>query len=74
MLPVYQEKEFYDTNLACPKCDWKGLGYDAVVIDFFGVSNQHEIHCPECDNKIGIMQKNEGPPGESATDLSFQMG
>jgi DNA-directed RNA polymerase subunit RPC12/RpoP len=75
MLPEYNDKTFEEQDLHCPNCQWKGKGYDSVVIDFFGVSKNKEVHCPNCDETIAIVTKEEGgTPGESANDLSFQLG
>jgi hypothetical protein len=44
-----------------------------VIIDFFGVTKNKEVHCPNCDTTIAIVtgaQDNE--PGESAGDPGFQ--
>ncbi|HEY0041481.1 MAG TPA: hypothetical protein VGB71_12495 [Flavisolibacter sp.] len=53
-----------------------GTGDTATVIDFYGVVSDKEIHCPECDTRIGILKRgpNDNPPGESATDLSLHLG
>lgn len=72
-LPEYQERTFYDQTLHCPHCQWTGKGYDAVIIDFFGVVKNQEVHCPNCDETLGILIRNN-TPGESANDLSFQTG
>lgn len=75
MLPEYHEKEFTEQTLECNNCGWKGKGKDATVIDFFGVTKSMELHCPNCDNVIGIISKDVNKPrGESADDLSFQTG
>lgn len=75
MLPEYSATNFEEQSLSCPKCGWKGTGYDAVVIDFFGVTKSKEVHCPQCDTTIAIVTNDKGDaPGESATDLSFQTG
>jgi hypothetical protein len=75
MTPEYRENNFEEQDLVCPHCHWKGKGYDAVVIDFFGVSKTNDVHCPKCDKTIGIIKKDDGSaPGESANDLSFQTG
>lgn len=74
MIPNYPDKDFEEKALACSKCGWKGKGYDAVVIDFYGVTDNKEVHCPKCDTTISLLQKGEDPPGESATDLSYQFG
>ena len=45
------------------------------MIDFYGVADSKEVHCPECDEKIAILRKDgDDTPGESAYDLSFQLG
>lgn len=75
MLPEYQESSFDNQALNCSHCNWKGEGRDAVIIDFFGVTDSKEVHCPECDKKIGTLVRDKGDaPGESANDLSFQLG
>ncbi len=75
MLPEYLQSSFDDQQLSCPKCQWKGTGADAVIIDFYGITKTKEVHCPDCDEKIGILVRDEDPPpGESATGLSFQTG
>lgn len=75
MTPEYRETNFEEQDLTCPHCHWKGKGYDAVVIDFFGVSNTNEVHCPNCDETIGVIKRDEGgAPGESVSDLGFQTG
>lgn len=75
MVPEYDDKTFEEQDLQCTKCNWKGKGYDANVIDFFGVSKSKEVHCPNCDTTIGTVVRNDrGNRGESANDLSFQFG
>ncbi|WP_121354670.1 hypothetical protein [Flavisolibacter nicotianae] len=73
MLPEYKESTFEEQDLHCPNCQWKGKGYDAVVIDFFGVVGNKEVHCPNCDETIGIILKDEHEsPGESTDDVNIQ--
>ena len=75
MIPVYNEHEFDAQTLACANCGWSGKGQDALVIDFYGITESKEVHCPECDEKIALLRKEGGgPPGETANDLSFQLG
>jgi hypothetical protein len=74
-MPVeFNEKDFDEQQLSCDKCQWTGKGADAILIDLYGVVSDKEVHCPKCDTRLGILKKGEGPPGESATDLSFQFG
>ena len=76
MKTEFSEGDFSNQTLQCPKCGWTGKGDKANVIDFYGVVSDKEIHCPECDKSIGILKRgsSNNPPGESATDLSFQLG
>lgn len=75
MVPKYLESTFDEQPLTCKACHWQDIGQRANVIDFYGVSSHKEIHCPQCDELIGILEKDEGrPPGESAGELSFQFG
>lgn len=75
MLPQFTEDSLAKQSLTCPNCNWTGPGDDAVVIDFYGVTKTKEVHCPNCDEKLAILVKDDDlPPGESATDLSFQTG
>ena len=71
---IFHENTFDDQPLSCDKCEWKGKGSDAVIIDFYGIVPDKEVHCPECDRKLGILKRSDRPPGESANDLSFQLG
>jgi hypothetical protein len=74
MVPEFSNRDFEEQDLQCGNCNWQGKGYDANVIDFFGVSKSKEVHCPNCDVTIGIVTKTGGTPGESANGLSFQTG
>lgn len=72
-LPVYSETNFEEQDLSCSNCHWKGKGYDAVIIDFFGVTKNKEVHCPSCDTTIGIITTvQDNGPGESDGDPGFQ--
>ena len=74
-MPIqFQEDNFDDQPIHCTKCDWQGKGSETNIIDFYGVVSDKEIHCPQCDKRLGILKKGNRPPGESATDLSFQIG
>lgn len=73
MVPEYSSTTFEEQDLHCANCNWQGKGYNAVVIDFFGVTKSKEVHCPECDKTIGIVTTDGGDtPGESTNDPSFQ--
>jgi hypothetical protein len=70
----YHQKNFDEQVLSCNNCHWKGKGSETILIDFYGITKTNEIHCPRCDEKLGILIKEDEPPGESPTDLSFQIG
>ena len=75
MQTEFNSSSFDEQPLQCSKCNWQGTGADGNVISFYGVSDNKEIHCPNCDENLGVVKKdNDPPPGESATDLSFQFG
>ena len=74
MQAEYNASTFQEQNLHCDNCNWTGKGADAVIIDFYGVVKDKEIHCPECDRTLGILKSDDHSPGESASDLSFQLG
>ena len=75
MQTAFNASSFDEQDLSCSKCHWQGKGADSNVIDFYGVSNEKEIRCPNCDERLGSVKKdNDPPPGESASDLSFQFG
>ena len=74
MTVEFNDKNFEEQAVSCPKCHWKGTGADAIIIDFYGVVPDKEVHCPKCDTRLGILKKSDTPPGESATDLSIQLG
>lgn len=48
---TYQEQE-----LSCDACGWKGVGADAILIDYYGVSDIKELHCPNCDTVIATIK------------------
>ena len=74
MATEFHENSFPDKAIRCDACQWQGKGSDANIIDFYGVVPDKEVHCPSCDKRLGILKKSDPPPGESATDLSFQLG
>ena len=74
MKTIFTESEYEDTSFSCDKCNWKGKGRDANVIDFYGVVSEKEIHCPNCDRKLGIIEKDDASNNETASDSSFQTG
>jgi len=74
MATEFHENSFDDQSITCSKCNWTGKGSEAIVIDFYGVVPDKEVHCPKCDKRLGVLKKGTRPPGESANDLSFQLG
>jgi len=74
MATEFHENSFDEQSIHCTKCNWTGKGSDAIVIDFYGVVPDKEVHCPKCDRRLGVLKKGPQPPGESANDLSFQLG
>ena len=74
MQRVFDETNFDQQTLRCDECKWQGKGFEAVVIDLYGVVKDKDVHCPTCDAKLGTLKTTGHTPGESASDLSFQLG
>jgi len=71
---TFDQASLDEQDLRCDHCNWSGKGSGAIVIDLYGVVSDKEVHCPQCDERLGILKKEDSPPGESANDLSFQLG
>jgi DNA-directed RNA polymerase subunit RPC12/RpoP len=56
MKKVFDEMDYESQPLACENCGWKNTAGDANLIDFYGISSVKELHCPQCDNTIGIIK------------------
>lgn len=74
MKEVYNDKEFPESDLRCPKCNWEGKGRDALIIDLYGVAEVKEVHCPKCDKYLAGLKKSDRSEGESPDQTSFQIG
>ena len=57
MATEFWDANFDEQNISCDNCQWQGTGSDAIVIDFYGVVSDKEIHCPNCDRRLGILKK-----------------
>ena len=45
MQKVYNERGFDEEVIRCGRCGWEGSGYDANIIDLYGLSRVKEVHC-----------------------------
>ena len=59
MQKVYNERGFDDEIISCSRCGWEGSGYDANIIDLYGLTKVKEVHCPNCDSYLGGVQNAE---------------
>lgn len=59
MQKVFNERGFDEEVISCGRCGWEGSGYDANIIDLYGLSRVKEVHCPKCDSYIGGIQNAE---------------
>ena len=73
-MEVYTPQQLNYTSLICTQCNWSGTGDKAVIIDFYGLSDIKEVHCPECDTQIAALKNEDENRGESADQVSFQIG
>ena len=56
---IYQERTFDDEQLNCPKCGWNGTGDQAHVAGFYGIGKHKEVLCPNCNEYLGnILREN----------------
>lgn len=54
---LFLEADFDEEHLDCPYCDWRGRGDESVIIDFYGITRNQEVRCPECDAIIGRLRR-----------------
>ena len=59
MQKVYNERGFDEEVIRCGRCGWEGSGYDANIIDLYGLSRVKEVHCPKCDSYLGGIQNTD---------------
>ena len=72
---VFDPSSFYDEQLSCTKCDWKGTGDEAILIDLYNLTSGREVRCPNCDALLGILPaENKDNVGDSGDQLGFQIG
>ncbi|NTS42918.1 hypothetical protein HRG84_18670 [Flavisolibacter sp. BT320] len=64
MLPKFSQATYESEPVSCKKCGWSGTGADAILIDFYGITDSQDLYCPECDKKIGtlVKEKRADPP------------
>ncbi|MBD0284625.1 MAG: hypothetical protein ICV51_04340 [Flavisolibacter sp.] len=74
MLPVFNERDFDNQPLNCPRCHWKGNGSEAVIIDFYGITKMKEAHCPNCDANLARVKRENANRGESPDSVGYQIG
>lgn len=69
----FKESLFYTLDIKCPHCGWQGKGDETHIVDFFGVVRVKEVHCPNCDKKLGNIEEEE-IQGDDGDELSNQIG
>lgn len=70
----FNPSTFEEESLTCAKCQWKGKGSEAIKIDLYNLTSTNEIHCPNCDNLLGILPVEQNNTGDSGDALGFQIG
>jgi len=71
---IYDLKEFYTQSIICPNCGWQGVGSDAIIIDMYGIGDVRQVNCPNCDNFLGGLPREEERKPETPDELSDQIG
>jgi hypothetical protein len=56
MAKILDPENYIDEDLVCEKCGWTGKASESNLIDFYGVSDVKELHCPNCDNVVATLQ------------------
>ncbi|MCU7548214.1 hypothetical protein OCK74_03770 [Chitinophagaceae bacterium LB-8] len=74
MKEFFSAKDFDETIITCPHCNWKGLGSETNIIDLYGISKLREVHCPNCDNFIAGLERESDHGNPEGDELSNQLG
>jgi len=70
---IYEPRTFDDESLNCPRCGWAGIGLEAHVAGFYGLSKFKEVLCPRCNEYLGNLPRDQSyRRGEGGPDS--QMG
>ena len=69
---IYNERTFDDEQLACPKCGWNGTGDQAHVAGFYGIGKFKEVLCPNCNEYLGNILRQDSKSGSG--QLGSQTG
>jgi hypothetical protein len=70
----FVQGSFSEQPLQCSNCNWQGTGAEAIVIDFYGVTKNREVHCPQCDEPLGLLRQDNNSRGEDAAGTGFRIG
>ncbi len=54
---IFDQRNFTDQEIICPRCGWKGNGLDTHVAEFYGIGKFKEVLCPKCDSHIGNLSR-----------------
>jgi formate dehydrogenase maturation protein FdhE len=71
---IYDLKQFYTQPITCSNCGWQGTGTDTIIIDMYGIGDVRQVTCPNCDNFLGSLPREEEPKPETPDELSDQIG
>ena len=71
---IFDHGTFDDQVLTCPKCGWKGTGTNANVADFYGIGKFKEVTCPNCDEFLGNLPRENSFGISIKSDRDSQRG
>lgn len=54
---VFDQRNFDDELLQCPKCGWSGSGSEAHIADFYGIGRFKQVSCPNCQEYLGNLSR-----------------
>ena len=70
---IYDQRTFDDEPLKCPHCGWNGIGSEAHIAGFYGLSKFKEVLCPNCNEYLGNLSRDHSY-GQGGSGLDSQIG
>ncbi|MBA2328734.1 MAG: hypothetical protein H0V91_03845 [Flavisolibacter sp.] len=56
-MEVFTSQQLNYISLISSRCGWSDTVDKAIVIDFYGLSEVKEVHCPQCDAQLAALRK-----------------
>ncbi len=56
-MEVFTSQQLNYISLISSRCGWSDTVDKAIDIDFYGLSEVKEVHCPKCDAQLAALRK-----------------